>query len=455
MSLEIRPVVDEGLGNSSYVIGLGDGRALVVDPFRDPGPYLALAERRGWRAAFAAETHLHADFVSGSRELAAGGAQILLPARAEVEFPARGLDDGDEVDLGGLRLRALATPGHTPEHLSWLLLDGARPLALFSGGALIVGGIARPDLLGPDQTEPLARAAWRSIRERLFALPDDLAVYPTHGAGSFCSAGDSDARTTTIGRERAGNPLLSARDEDDFVARLLGGLGSYPPYFLELRAVNRAGPRVYGRRRPDLRPLGVETVERAVRDGAELVDVRSGAAFAGGHVPGSLAITLRPQFATWLGWLVGRDRPLVFVAGDDTDRRELVRQCLSVGYEQVVGELDGGVEAWRAAGRPAATLPLLGPGDAGGDGRRLLDVRQAAEWRAAHVPGAVHVELGALSADPAAAPGGPLLVGCGHGERAMTAASLLAREGRQDVAVLDGGPADLAAARGLGLESHG
>ena len=186
---EIVSIVDEGLGNSSYLVDLGDGRALVVDPARDPGPGTWLPPaRRGLQVAFTAETHLHADFVSGSRELAAQGAQVLASAAGGLEFPHRGLGDGDEVDLGGLTLRALATPGTPPEHLSYLLLDGGRPVALFSGGSLLVGAVARTDLISPDRTEELARALWRSLQERILGLPDDLPVYPTHGAGSFCSA---------------------------------------------------------------------------------------------------------------------------------------------------------------------------------------------------------------------------------------------------------------------------
>ena len=232
-------LVDEGLGNSSYLVDLSDGRALVVDPPRDPAHHLAVAEKRGLVISHSAETHLHADFVTGSRELAARGAAVVAPAAAGLDWPHRGQADGDEIDLGGLRLRALATPGHTPEHLAYLLLDGDEPVALFSGGSLLVGSVARTDLIAADQTEPLARALWRSIVERLLALPDDLAVYPTHGAGSFCSAPAGGERTTTIGRERATNPLLAAADEDAFVARLLAGLGTYPPYFTELREVNR------------------------------------------------------------------------------------------------------------------------------------------------------------------------------------------------------------------------
>ena len=216
-------LVNEGLGNASYLVQLEDRRALVIDPERDPSRYLAAAEARGLSIAYTAETHLHADFVSGSRELAAYGAQVLAPAAGGIEFSHGGLRDGDEAGLGGLTLRALATPGHTPEHLAYLLLDGSRPVALFSGGSLLVGAVARTDLTGPDRTEELARALWRSLHERILCLPSALPVYPTHGAGSFCAAPAGAERTTTIGAERAANPLLAAPTEDAFVELLLGG----------------------------------------------------------------------------------------------------------------------------------------------------------------------------------------------------------------------------------------
>ncbi|MPZ89037.1 MAG: MBL fold metallo-hydrolase [Nitriliruptorales bacterium] len=449
--MDIVPIVDEGLGNSAYVVGLGEGLAAVVDPSRDPSRYQRAAEPRGWRLAFSVETHLHADFVSGSRELAALGAQVIAPADAGLAFPARGLHDGDEIDLGGLTLRALATPGHTPEHLAYLLADGARPLGVFTGGTLITGGVARPDLLGPEQTEPLARAAYRSLHERLLTLPDDLPVWPTHGAGSFCSAGGDGGRTSTIGNERRANPLLRAPDEDTFVAHLLTGLGSHPPYFLELRTVNRGGPRVYGGQPPVPTRVDVPAFRRALDGGAELIDVRPIADFAAGHLPGSLSIALRDQFATWLGWLVDRARPFVVVASRDTDRALLVRECLKIGYERLLGELDGGVAAWGAAGLPLQQIPLVEPGDALTD-RPVLDVRQRAEWSGGHLPDAVHVELGMLARDTAAAPNAPVTVHCGHGARAMTGASLLARAGREDLSVLHGSPAELATARGQELE---
>jgi glyoxylase-like metal-dependent hydrolase (beta-lactamase superfamily II)/rhodanese-related sulfurtransferase len=446
---EIVTIRDEGLGNSSYLIDLGDGRGLVLDPSRDPGPYLAAAGRRGLRLAYTAETHLHADFVSGSRELAARGASVVAPAAAALEFAHRGLRDGDEVDLDGLSLQALATPGHTPEHLAYLLADGSRPLALFSGGSLLVGAVARTDLISPDRTQELARALWRSLHQRILTLPDDLPVYPTHGAGSFCSAPAGVEPTTTIGREKATNPLLAAPDEDAFVKLLLGGLGSYPRYFLRLRETNRRGPRVYGATPPPLTPLSPEQVRQLVAHGAELVDARPVTAFAAGHVPGALSIPLRSAFATWLGWLVAGDRPLVAVIDPNQDRDDLVRQALKVGHERLAGELAGGMGAWRSAGLPEARIEIAKVADQ--PGGTVLDVRQQAEFTSGHLPGARHVELGAL-ADAGELPVGPLAVMCGHGERAMTGASLLQRAGHRDLTVLVGGPSDWSQATRRPLE---
>jgi hydroxyacylglutathione hydrolase len=450
----IHPVVDEGLGNSAYVVELGDGRALVVDAARDPAPYLELARWRRLQVAYAVETHLHADFLTGSRELAAAdGAQILAPRASRLGFAHRGLEDGEEADLGGLTLRALATPGHAPEHVSYLLLDGGRPLALFSGGALLVGTVARTDLASPELTEPLARAAYQSLHQRLLPLPDELAVYPTHGAGSYCAAPAGDGRTTTIGAERRHNRLLAAPDEDAFVAELLGSFGSYPPYFLRLRDRNRVGPELLGAEWRVLPPLPTGQVRRHLADGGVLVDARPVAAFAAGHLPGALSIALRPAFASWLGWLLDDTQPLVFVLDDDQDRGELVRQCRTIGYDHLVGELAGGMAAWQAANLPRARLPMVEAEQLGDEPGVVLDVRQASEVADGHLPGAVAVELGALAGDRLAAElaEGPVTVMCAHGERAMTAASLLERAGHKQLRVVHGGPQEWRRATGQAL----
>lgn len=443
MTVEVRSFVEEGLGNSSHLVDLGDGRALVIDPLRDVAPYRAAADTAGLRIAFSVETHLHADFVTGSRELAASGAHVLAAAAAGLEWPHRGFGHGDEIDLGGLRLRALATPGHTPEHLAWLILDGDRPAVLFSGGALLVDAVARTDLVAPERTEELARSLWRSLHERVLSLPDDVVVHPTHGAGSFCSAPAGGDRVTTIGRERAANPLLASPDEDAFVERLLAGYGSYPPYFLQLRERNRRGPAVLGSPLPDLPALTADEVHRLAADGGAVVDARPVDAWAAGHIPGALSVPLRAQFATWLGWLVDTDRPVAVVLSAGEDGREVARQALTIGHERLAGRLDGGMVAWEAAGLPVATTPVVPVREVTG---RVLDVRQRLEFAGGHLPGAVNVELGALPGSAGDVEPGPVAVMCGHGERAATAASVLEAQGRTGVAVVVGGAADWATA---------
>jgi glyoxylase-like metal-dependent hydrolase (beta-lactamase superfamily II)/rhodanese-related sulfurtransferase len=443
-------VVDEGLGNSAYLLDLGDGRALAVDPPRDLRALRRAATRRGLTIAYVADTHLHADFLSGAVQLAAtDGARILASAAGMRRFDHRGLHDGDEIDLGGLTLHAWATPGHTDEHLAFLVTDGAVPVGIFSGGSLIVGSAARTDLLGDDRTIALAHAQYRSLR-RLAALPDATALWPTHGAGSFCSAPPGAARTSTIGAERSTNALLQAPDADAFTKLLTDGLGSYPDYFARLSEANRRGPDVITAE-PSLAPLGVAEVKAHAAAGAIVLDVRPIADLARGHVPGAISIALRPQFATWLGWTVTPDVPLIVVRNPDQNPADVLWPALNIGYTRFLGELDGGAQAWAAAGESLVATPLSAPADASGT---VLDVRQDSEFDAGHLPRAVHVELGDLADRAGEVGDGPVTVMCGHGERAMTGATILRRHGVRDVSVMDGGADDWAAATGGRLETR-
>ncbi len=444
--MRVHAFVDEGLGHSSYLVDLGDGTAAIVDPPRFPIAHADAAHSLGLRLAWTLDTHSHADYVTGSPGLAArAGVTFVAPAASRLATPHRPVVDGGHVTLAGeVELIALATPGHTSDHHAYLLLERGAPVALFSGGSLMVGTVGRTDLCGPDLAEPLAHGMFAGLR-RFDPFPDELPVYPTHGAGSFCSAPGASERTSTLGRERASNPLFAIHDEDRFVAQLVAGFGTFPAYFARLPELNRRGPARYDTL-PRLAGLSPDDVAAELDRGTVVVDARPIAAFAAGHVPGALSNTLRPVFASWLGWLVEAGRPLVFVVDDDQDVDDLVRQCLDVGHENLIGVLSGGIDAWHASGRPPAALPLV---DADQIVGRVLDVRQASEFATGHLPGADNIELGALRAavvDP-----GPITVMCGHGERAMSGASILAANGHRNVVVLDGGPDTWSAATGQPL----
>ncbi|NEW40004.1 MBL fold metallo-hydrolase [Nocardia cyriacigeorgica] len=443
------PVIDEGLGNSTYLLDLGDGRALVIDPERDVRRVRAEARRRGLRIAYAVETHLHADFISGVRELAdTEGATVIAPEVGPRGFDVTALADGETVAVGEFVLEAFATPGHSPEHLSYLLRSADRQLqGVFTGGSLMVGTAGRTDLVSPDQTIPLARAQYHSL-QRLMELPDDTPVWPTHGAGSFCSAATGTERTTTIGRERATNPLLQVDGEDAFVEALLASLGSFPDYFLRLGEVNHRGPAVLGHT-PALTPLTGDQVSELIADGAQVVDARPAADFAAGHIPGALSITLRPVFATWLGWLADNNQPVIIVRDDSQGGVDIAWEAAKVGFDTLAGELDGGMTAWIG---PVEKAALLGAHElATHPAPTVLDIRQHGEYVAGHIPAAYNIELGALASHLGDVPPGPVAVMCGHGERAMTAASILERSGRTDIRVLEGSPANYATALGADL----
>jgi hydroxyacylglutathione hydrolase len=438
--------VDEGLGHSSYLVDLGDGHALAIDPPRLPARALETAKHRGLTITWTADTHSHADYVSGSPELAARGATFIASRGANLEMPHRDIGDGEEIELAdAIALHAIATPGHTPDHLAYLLEDHGTPVALFSGGSLMVGTVGRTDLLGPSPREGLTRQLFRALHERILTLPDDLPVYPTHGAGSFCSAPGASERTTTIGRERATNALLAINDEDTFVREVLAGFGTFPAYFARLPEVNRRGPRLYGDL-PELPALDLDQFRSAVARGAVVIDARAIAAFAENHIRGALSIDLRPVFASWLGWLVDANAELVFVLDDDQDTHELVRQCLDVGYENLAGRLAGGMRTWLEAQLPTASIALVEIDALDG---AIIDVRQANEYAAGHLPGATNIELGAIAR--AKLPDGAITLMCGHGERAMSAASILEAQRASEMRVLVGGPDDWAARTGRPL----
>lgn len=456
-SMELDVVLTPGLGNATYLVA-SDGQAAVVDPPRDAWRVTAAAAARGWRLTHVLETHVHNDYLSGALELrASSAAEIVAPARGRYAFAHRGVEAGEDVRIGGLRLVARATPGHTPEHLAWdVVPDGAvGPSAVLTGGSLIVGSAGRTDLLGAALTDELTAAQFRSLRA-LAALADDVAVLPTHGAGSFCAAGPTDgARTSTIGTERLHNPLFRATDERTFRTTMLAGLAPYPVYYGEMAPLNRAGPALLGHlpTPPALDPAGVRA---AVAAGARVVDGRPRNAFAAAHVPGSLGVELADTFASYVGWLVPFGAPIVLVLPEPTRDalEEATAQLIRIGYDRIDGWLDGGVERWQADGGPIDAYPVatgreLRAEIGSGIGAPLLDVRDPHEWRDdGRVPGALEIPLGELQGRLGEVPRDePVTVLCKSGARASIAASVLDAAGYDVRLVGAGGAPELTGAR--------
>ncbi|HXG39607.1 MAG TPA: rhodanese-like domain-containing protein [Candidatus Limnocylindrales bacterium] len=451
----LRQFVVEGLGHlSTLVADESAGLAAVVDPRRDVDVYLAEARRRDLRISHVVETHLHNDYVSGGRELAAlTGAQHVIGVGAELRYEHRPLRHGESFEVGALRFTALETPGHTPEHVCYALADTSRadePLLLFTGGSLLVGAVGRTDLLGAENAVPYARAMFRSLREVILPHEDFVGVYPTHGAGSLCSTGIASTPTSTIGYERRHNPMLRPADVETFVRVLLSGQPSFPRYFALMRPLNQAGPRSLGGVVPFPRPLPLDEVRAVLDGGGLIVDLRSPVEHAVGHPPGAISIPAGPSFGTWLGWVVEPDRPLVFLLASPDEWDDAIRQALRIGYESVVGHVHGGWRAWVEAGLPVESTgrstvrELAAALEAGGPHAPLvLDVRQASEYAAGHVPGAVHLAAGDLPDRLADLPRDrPIATVCASGYRSAIAASLLRRAGFRNVTwVADGLPA--------------
>ena len=420
------------LAHASYLIGDG-GEAVVVDPSRDVEMYLEEAAAHGLAITWVLETHLHADFVSGHRELAARtGAVIGMGARAGASFPHRALREGDTIHVGAVRIVTLETPGHTPESLSYVVFEhggDARPAAVLTGDTLFVGDVGRVDILSSRlPVAELAGMMYDSLHGKLLALPDDTRIYPAHGAGSLCGRAMSAERWSTIGRERATNPALAPMSREAFVADVTRDVPETPVYFLHSRDTNRAGPALRAERPmpPSLPPAAAAA--RAAQ-GAIVIDTRPVADYAAGHVPGSLLVPLDGQYASWVGTLVRPEDPLVLVA-EPARAEEAVMRLARVGYENVTGLLEGGVAGWPAAGRALARIGNESIAEAVRAGRRVLDVRRGPEWEAFHLEGATHIPLAQLPARAGELDrGAEWAIVCASGYRSGIACSVLERAG--------------------------
>ncbi|MEU8198284.1 MBL fold metallo-hydrolase [Microbispora amethystogenes] len=438
--IEIVAVGTPSLGDRSYLVTDGEV-AFVVDPQRDVDRMLRLAERRGVEIRDVFETHVHNDYVTGGPALAAAtGADYHVNAADPVAFDHRPVEDGDVIEAGAMRLRALATPGHTFTHLSYALEVPGRPPAVFTGGSLLYGATGRPDLLGPEHTGTLVRAQYASAHRLARELPPETEVYPTHGFGSFCSSTQSEEVTeSTIGRESKTNPVLT-RGEEEYAESLLAGLDAYPAYYAHMAALNLAGPEA-----PDLSPphrAGAAELRRRLRDGEWVVDLRSRTAFAAGHLPGALNFGLDGSFAVYLGWLIPWGTPVTLLGETPEDVAEAQRELVRIGVDRPAAAATGGPADWVCAGgEKPASLPTATFADLSAVRRErpvvVLDVRREAEWRESHVPGAVNIPLHDLSARLGEVPPGEVWAHCATGYRAAIAASLLAAAGRDVVAVDD------------------
>jgi glyoxylase-like metal-dependent hydrolase (beta-lactamase superfamily II)/rhodanese-related sulfurtransferase len=443
--MDLDVFVTPGLGDNSFLVVSGD-EAAVVDPQRDAWRFLAAAEARTARVLAVLETHVHNDYVSGAHEIrAATGAELVLPGAGRYEFPHRPAAEGEQVRIGDLRLVALATPGHTFEHLAWLVYEGdaESPVAVFTGGSLLVGSAGRTDLLGPDHADELTRAQYETIR-RLSVLPDEVQVLPTHGAGSFCVAAmPATARTTTIGSERQQNLLLTATDQGEFTEELRSELLAYPAYYRYMAPINRAGVAVL-RRLPQPPARTPDEVAATASAGGWVVDGRDRDAFAAGHLPGSVNIELNAGFASYVGWMLPFDAPITLVLPEPLDESlaEATTQLIRIGWTRLTGYLDGGVAAWVAGGRelrsyPTGSVQQLCEAYERGEQPPVLDVRQPLELAWGQVPGAEAIfiaDIPARLADLAARrshlpPATAIWVICSNGHRASIAASLLDRAG--------------------------
>ncbi len=446
-----RQILHGDLGCASYVVADG-GEAAVIDPKWEIEEYLQLAEQEGFEITHILETHNHADHLSGRGRLAeATGATIHVPNADEVEFKSAAVGDGDTVEVGDARIIALATPGHRPEHVAYLVEDASRgdaPWLVLTGDSLFVGDLARPDLAV--EAEEGARELHNSLR-RLLSLEDFVEVYPGHIGGSLCGgAGMSEKPTSTIGFERRFNELLAIDDEDAFVEKLTGDLQPQPPNFQRIVALNR-GPLL--RHAAPLEPLAPKRVAELLDAGATLLDGREPREYNAGHIPGSLSVTMvKAAVGTRAAWVVDPKNEVVVTAASDADARRMARMLEAIGFRKLHGYLAGGVTAWRESSRPIEAIPSIDVPTLAERLRRgeidLLDVREDDEWQAGHVANSIHVPYHELRDgipdELRRRDGRPLAVACSVGNRSSLAVSLLER---RDVGglvhVADGGIADL------------
>jgi hydroxyacylglutathione hydrolase len=441
-----------GLAHYSYLIA-SEQQAIVIDPQRDISVYREFAAAKGLSITHILETHIHADYASGSLALAAiTGAKLCLSAHDHgqhyrYKMPHLELKDGDEVSFGKLRIVALHTPGHTPEHLSFLLFDQqgcGDPLGIFSGDFLLIGSLGRPDLLGEGEKQRLAEQLFDSSQHRIADLPDGTIVYPGHGAGSLCGVGISERPESTIGYERHCNVFMASSSREAFVAKILGSVPQFPGYYRKMKALNAQGAPPFSTVPGAVahNPWSFEAESR--KEGGIILDVRTPDAFGGAHIPGAFNIGAGSNLSLWAGWVLPYEGN-IFIVGDDSSEslEDARKSLLRVGHDRIAGYLKGGMNAWLAAGLDQAHLPQLSVRELHAvvaEGATVLDVRSPGEWKIGHIASAIHIPLGDLSERLQELPVAvPLHVICGSGYRSSIGCSILQRAGFPQVRNTAGG----------------
>jgi hydroxyacylglutathione hydrolase len=450
--MEIIAVETPSLGDRGYLVTDGDA-ALVVDAQRDIDRVLRLAAEHEVTITHVFETHIHNDYVTGGLALArATGAEYLVNGADPVSFERTAIADGEQVQVGRLGVRVIGSPGHTFTHLSYVVADDSgAAVAAFTGGSLLNGSTGRTDLLGDQHKVALARAQFGSARRLAAELADGVAVCPTHGFGSFCSATPAGGGPSTIGDEKLVNPALT-RDETAYVEELLAGLDSYPAYYARMAPANLAGPAA-----PDLSPphrAEPGELRRRIDRGEWIVDLRSRTAFAAGHLSGSLNFEAGGNLATYLGWLIPWGTPLTLLADTAQTVAAAQRDLCRIGIDRIESAAVGAAAEWVAGEQleqfATADFAALAA-RAGGEALQVLDVRRAGEWQTAHLTGALHIPLHELADRMDEIPAGEIWVHCQAGYRSAVAASMLAARGRQVVAIDD----QFSSARAAGLSTTG
>jgi glyoxylase-like metal-dependent hydrolase (beta-lactamase superfamily II)/rhodanese-related sulfurtransferase len=448
--VSILPIETPTLGDRSYLVHDGEV-ALVVDPQRDIDRVLELADSAGVRITHVFETHIHNDYVTGGLALAkVTGAAYHVNAADDVAYERVCVKDGDLIEVSdALRVRVIATPGHTYTHLSYSLESAGEHVGVFSGGSLLFGSTGRPDLLGPDHTHALVHHQFASAHRLAAELPDQAQVLPTHGFGSFCSATQSEATSSTIGQEKRTNPALT-QAENDYVAELLAGLDAWPAYYAQMAPANSAGPGA-----PDLsapEPADAAALLARIEAGEWVVDLRTRTAFAAGFVPGTLNFGLDGQFATYLGWLIPWGTPVTLLGETPGQVAEAQRELVRIGIDRPAAAATGSPRQW--SDRPLETLDRATFADLAQVRHHrpvtILDVRRVGEWDESHLDGAMNIPLHELLGRISEVPAGEVWVHCAAGYRASIATSVLAAQGVRAVAV-DDSYAEQAAASGLPL----